>query len=224
MIKINPNSFSIGNPSPVLLARARDFSNLGGSAQEKMVKHLLENEVRQFATAVGNTVILLAEQPLGFVYPTAETPEEQKRAEVALVSEVLRRVAKKHLAKQLEERAETVAVQQEAEVAVEVKHGEKLTVAMPNYRGVMQDHEFQFGTVISYALANGEDPYFWIERERRNGGPLHFAFNVGVTIAAHAQELPEKRRARLGGLVKLEGVLFRLKEAPNQNLELVRVD
>ena len=108
--------------------------------------------------------------------------------------------------------------------ATKVKHGDHLVIALPRFRGGEQDNEFQVGTVASYALECGDDPIAAIDRERRIGGPLHFAFNIGVTISAHHTEPIPTTRVALGDLIRLEGRTFRVTPAANHQISLVPVN
>lgn len=107
----------------------------------------------------------------------------------------------------------------------ELEPGARISVALPRFRadGRTVTHNFTVGTVADYAKKNGHDVEEWIERELRIGGPLHFAFNEGVTITAHKQEPVERVAFELGDLFRLDGKVFKIALAANNNIDLVEV-
>jgi len=84
-------------------------------------------------------------------------------------------------------------------------------------------NRYRVGTVVSYALRNGECPIDAIDRARANGHELAYAYGVGACLSDSHRAAELAYEVRTGDLVRLEGRLYRVKAAPNNNLDLVEV-
>ncbi len=87
-----------------------------------------------------------------------------------------------------------------------------------------QYHFFKIGSVIGSAVKNGDDPIEAMERAKANGHETEFVFGLGVSITAHRQEKGEKFAMTWGDVIGFHGKRFRLEQAPNQNVRLVKVE
>ena len=105
-----------------------------------------------------------------------------------------------------------------------------------NVLGMHKDSElpsrFYFGSVVSYALENGYCPIAAYERTLDN--MVKFPYNDHKThwcspdapmLTSEYRELPEVvGTLNLGDMVKLEGRIFKLEAAANNNINLVEVN
>ncbi|MBC9927193.1 hypothetical protein [Leucobacter sp. cx-169] len=106
---------------------------------------------------------------------------------------------------------------------VQLADGDRLSIELPRFRGGVIAHDFTVVTTEGLARRRGDDPSVWVERARHLGHELHGAFNEGVTITAHQQEVVARTEVALGQTVELEGVTYTIAAAPNHNIQFVPV-
>lgn len=99
----------------------------------------------------------------------------------------------------------------------EIQAGDKLGVK--TNRGYY--NEYYPGSVVSYALENGEDPIEAIETAKSRGHELHWINACAVSITSHSRPQETLILVEPGMVVRFEGKLFTIKKAPNNNLQLV---
>lgn len=83
-------------------------------------------------------------------------------------------------------------------------------------------HTFMIGSVVSYALRNGDDPVEAIDHARSLGHELVYIFANGAVISSGGS-LGQHRahvRVTLGMRVQFEGNIYTIEKAPNHNLRL----
>jgi len=117
-----------------------------------------------------------------------------------------------------------------------IKHGDKIRVD-GFYRDM--DKEFRAGSVVGYAMQNGEDPYAAVLRNEEmkakftyNEYKSHW-LNAEATVlmseayvelrAKQAAERAAAPRCKLGDWVIFDGIVFQLDRDHNQNVRLKRV-
>jgi hypothetical protein len=121
-------------------------------------------------------------------------------------------------------------------VLVTIKHGDKVRVD-GFYRDM--DKEFRAGSVVGYAMQNGEDPYAAVVRNEENRVKFTYTeykshwFNAEATClmseayvelrAKQAAERDAAPRCKLGDWVIFDGIVFQLDRDHNQNVRLSRV-
>lgn len=81
-------------------------------------------------------------------------------------------------------------------------------------------HTFTIGSVVSYALRNGDDPVAAIDRARSFGHELVFIFGNGSCIHNGPRSTTKHILVELGMTVRFEGNLYTIERAPNDNLRL----
>lgn len=80
---------------------------------------------------------------------------------------------------------------------------------------------FTVGTVIGYALRNGDDPVEAIDQARANGHELVWINANGAVLSAERRPSLGHIIIQLGDRVRLEGRVYTIAAAPNRNLKLV---
>jgi hypothetical protein len=85
-------------------------------------------------------------------------------------------------------------------------------------------HFFQIGSVIGYAVKNGDDPIAAFEQAKERGHDLHYVFGLGVSITNQRREKGEKFALNWGDIIGFYGKRFRLDKAPNNNVALIEVE
>lgn len=86
-----------------------------------------------------------------------------------------------------------------------------------------QYHSFKIGSVVGYAIKNGDDPMAAVEHAEANGHDLEYVFGLGTSISNQRHEKGEKFALAWGDEIGFHGKRFRLEKAPNQNVRLVPV-
>lgn len=81
--------------------------------------------------------------------------------------------------------------------------------------------EFSPGSVVSYAMKNGEDPIAAIEDAVARGHNLHWINACASSITSHARPKETLVEVKIGMVVRFEGRLFTIEKAMNNNLDLV---
>lgn len=80
---------------------------------------------------------------------------------------------------------------------------------------------YTIGSVVSYAMKNGDDPVAAIDRARKNGHELVFIYGNGAMIYSGARMEPTPHvMVEVGMVVRFQGNLYTIEKAPNQNLRL----
>ncbi len=81
-------------------------------------------------------------------------------------------------------------------------------------------HTFMIGSVVSYALRNGDDPVEALDRARAHGHELVYIFARGAVVSASRGPCEAHVRVTLGMRVQFEGNIYTIEKAPNHNLRL----
>lgn len=99
----------------------------------------------------------------------------------------------------------------------------RIAVNLPHYRGGRSAYSdsFTFGSVAEYAARYHEDVDAAVERSTRLGHDLYYAFNEGVMLTAHPQEVIERTEVALGDIIEADGKQFTVVPANNRNIKLV---
>jgi hypothetical protein len=104
------------------------------------------------------------------------------------------------------------------------KDGDQIAVPYESrHYGTMFDF-FTLGTVIGYAVRNGDDPIECLKRATENGHKLYWANKNSVCLHNGPRVQIEVPGFNVGDTIHLQGKTFRLDRAPNQNIELVEID
>jgi len=105
----------------------------------------------------------------------------------------------------------------------------KLPVICHGMTLLINDREYQAGSIVGYALERGDDPYKEVLRSEENGHTeSRLWINACSICITNSREINERnaRRIRdalklkLGDLVIFEGNVVKLVKAPNQNVGL----
>lgn len=83
--------------------------------------------------------------------------------------------------------------------------------------------QYSFGSAVSYALKNGDDPIASYNREAERNHPTHWLNQCAVSLSSSKQEKKTIYEINVGDEILFEGVVFRVDTAPNDNLKLVKV-
>lgn len=88
-----------------------------------------------------------------------------------------------------------------------------------------EDHmrHFAIGSVVSYALRNGDCPIKAVERARERRDETHYIFGLGSCITSHKQPREMYVQVSVDEIVQFEGRRFQIVNQPNRNLGLVEV-
>ena len=92
-----------------------------------------------------------------------------------------------------------------------------------------QDHGtlcdfYTLGSVIGYALKNGNCPIEALDRARDKGHKLHWANANSVVITNQAQPKEQHVAVEIGDLIRFQGRVFELVRTPNRNVGLKEVE
>lgn len=82
---------------------------------------------------------------------------------------------------------------------------------------------YTFGSCVSYALANNNDPIKAYQRAIDNGHDTHWINADCTTLTAHETAKERKLVVEIGQTVLFEGRLFTIERAANQNLRLAAI-
>jgi hypothetical protein len=112
------------------------------------------------------------------------------------------------------------------QILTNVSHGTKIAVTIKGH-----EHFFTAGSVVGYAIENGDDPYAAALHCHANGHNAHW-FNADAVVisssAAHRDADAAKRaaaiRVKFDDCVAFEGAVFKLVPANNDNVGLVAID
>jgi len=107
----------------------------------------------------------------------------------------------------------------------ELFHNDHLEVKIVGFRGGIENfaRHFTAGSVAGYAASYKEDTEAAVARAKENGHELHYIIAEASMIALHPLEQPVRKAIELGSLVKFDGELFQVLQAPNDNIHLVPV-
>lgn len=83
--------------------------------------------------------------------------------------------------------------------------------------------QYSFGSAVSYALKNGDDPIASYAQEVARNHPTHWLNQCAVSLSSSKQEKKTIYEINVGDEILFEGVVFRVDTAPNDNLKLVEV-
>lgn len=78
--------------------------------------------------------------------------------------------------------------------------------------------KFRAGSVMSYAIKNGECPFESYDHAIKNEHDVYYIYGLGVSLTSSKGEKKVLYGYNVGDLVKFQGKLFKLEEAPNNNL------
>lgn len=78
--------------------------------------------------------------------------------------------------------------------------------------------QFQVGSVVGYALRNGDCPVKALDRARANGHDLWFIFGLAVSITAHKQARKTYIGVTIGQRVRFEGRYFEIVKTGREHL------
>lgn len=98
--------------------------------------------------------------------------------------------------------------------------GEKLGLKR-SYAGGDYYQQFTAGSVVSYALENGQCPVHAIDDARSKDHKLHWLNASSTMLTAEPRPQEQLIEIAVDQVVCFEGSLFKIRPAPNQNLELV---
>jgi hypothetical protein len=104
--------------------------------------------------------------------------------------------------------------------AVELKAEELLALPYESARHGRLYRTYTLGSVVSYALRNGDDPVEAVDNARNSGHELVYIFGNGVTLSASKMEPKKHILVHVGMLVRFEGRTYELIAQPNSNLGL----
>jgi hypothetical protein len=71
------------------------------------------------------------------------------------------------------------------------------------------------GSVVSYALENGQDPIALLDREREHGYPTHWMTVERLSLTSHKQARRQYEALHVGQTIKFEGLSFKLERTRN---------
>lgn len=108
--------------------------------------------------------------------------------------------------------------------AVKVQHGDKFALTFTSRSHGVQHHGFQFGSVAAYAMEYHECPIASYNDAKSKSQPTHYAFGRGSTITNRNEEKRIEAALSWDDTILFEGRYFTLKEAGNQNVELVEIN
>lgn len=86
---------------------------------------------------------------------------------------------------------------------------------------------WRLGSVVSYAIENGEDPIEEYNRALERGHQTHYAMALGAILKSHYEpKKPTDRRimVKYGDVIIFHGQKFQIKKAPNNNINLIKID
>lgn len=108
------------------------------------------------------------------------------------------------------------------------KHGDKIAIPFQSRSHGTLYHFYTLGTVAGYAIQNGEDPEEAIARckrqmieDRHAGHKLYWANQNAVCLHNGPVRKEEVPGFEFGDTLILQGKVFRLEPAPNNNCKLV---
>ena len=79
---------------------------------------------------------------------------------------------------------------------------------------------YTLGSVIGYALEYCECPFEAIEREKKKGSELHYAFPNSVSITSHKRDRETSFMVEHGDHIKFHGKMFEIVPTANYNIAL----
>lgn len=83
--------------------------------------------------------------------------------------------------------------------------------------------QYSFGSAVSYALKNGDDPIASYNREVERNNPTHWLNQCAVSLSSSKQEKKTIYEIDVYDVILFEGIVFRIDSAPNDNLKLVEI-
>jgi hypothetical protein len=110
---------------------------------------------------------------------------------------------------------------------VDVNHSDEFKVAFKSRSHGNLFHGFYFGSVVGYALECKKCPIEAVERTQRNakdnpyaGHKLHWVSAKSTSLTAWDRPKESYVELKFGDLVRLDGRVFKLVPASNQNVAL----
>ena len=101
---------------------------------------------------------------------------------------------------------------------VEVFHDSEFAIAFETRNHGTLHRHFKFGTVVSYVLGYNEDPIAAYKSAIELDQQTHWANSLGACITSSKQAQVDVVVLEWGETVKLEGKVFRLEKAANNNI------
>jgi len=89
---------------------------------------------------------------------------------------------------------------------------------------IVGGRKFRAGSVVSYMLESGLDPVAAVQRAIENGHPLVWMNPEAAMLTAEKRAKTTHVAVTYQDRIRFEGVTYTLEPAPNNNLEMVRVD
>jgi len=81
---------------------------------------------------------------------------------------------------------------------------------------------WKLGSVVGFAIKNGQDPIAAYNEAVKQGHEVHYAFGVGASITSHDAPKEAKRIAvEYGDIIEFHGQAFVIEKANNDNIDLV---
>lgn len=85
---------------------------------------------------------------------------------------------------------------------------------------------WKLGSVVAYAIENGENPIEKYNQAKERGHETHYAMALGSCISSHYE--PKKHSdyrivVKYGDEIVFQGERFRIEKAHNNNINLVRI-
>lgn len=107
---------------------------------------------------------------------------------------------------------------------MEVKAGEGFALMYKSRNHGELFHEYKAGSVISYALKNGDDPIAALKRCEARGEALHYMIPCGASVVAWERPRFKLIKIEIGQIIRFEGRFFEVCKARNDNIELKPVE
>lgn len=105
----------------------------------------------------------------------------------------------------------------------EYADGEEIAVPYQSMRHGILYNFYQLGSVEAYARKNGVDPVEQVERAKRLGHKLYYAFGLATVITAWKQAKKTVPAFEIGDTILFAGKKFRIDRAPNHNINLEEI-
>ncbi len=109
-------------------------------------------------------------------------------------------------------------------VVPQFQAGDVFGMARKSSRGDTLYTFFTLGSVVSYALKNGQCPMRAVEQSKAHNHALHWASQNCVAITSHKEAKRTHCGLAMGDTIRFEGRIFTLNPAPNNNVELCEID
>lgn len=83
---------------------------------------------------------------------------------------------------------------------------------------------YEVGSVVGYMLETGHDPIAAVDRARERKHKLHWINARAASITSYRRAQERVVQVDFDATYKFEGRIFRIRKAPNKNLEFEPVD